>query len=54
MVPLIATYKGHLVAKGYPQCPGFDLTDTFAPTAKWAALCAILALATLEDLELEC
>src|SRR5882672_12778856 len=39
--------------KGYSQCPGFDFTDTFAPTAKWSALRAILALAALEDLELE-
>ena len=49
----IDRYKGCLVAKGYSQCPGFDFKDTFAPTAKWSALHAILALAALEDLELE-
>ena len=49
----IDRYKGRLVAKGYSQRPGFDFTDTFAPTAKWSALRAILALAALEDLELE-
>jgi hypothetical protein len=49
----IERYKGRVVAKGYAQRPGFDYTETFAPTAKWAALRAILALAALEDMELE-
>src|SRR5215471_12011740 len=49
----IERYKGRLVAKGYAQRPGFDYTETFAPTAKWAALRAILAMAALEDMELE-
>ncbi len=33
--------------------PGFDYVETFAPTAKWAALRAILAIAALEDMEME-
>jgi hypothetical protein len=49
----IDRYKSRLVAKGYAQCPGFDFTDRLAPMAKWAALHAILAIAALEDLELE-
>jgi hypothetical protein len=49
----IDRYKGRLVAKGYSQRPGFDFKDTFAPTAKWATLRAVLAIAALEDLELE-
>jgi len=49
----IDRYKGRVVAKGYSQRPGFDFKDTFAPTAKWATLRAVLAIAALEDLELE-
>ena len=49
----IECYKGHLVAKGFSQCPGFDYNKIFAPTPKWVLIRAILALAALEDLELE-
>ena len=46
-------YKARLVAQGYSQRPGFDFTETFAPTAKWAALRTILAIAAIEDYEIE-
>jgi len=46
-------YKGRLVAKGYAQKHGVDYTDTFAPTARFAALRTIIALAAIEDWELE-
>ena len=49
----IERYKGRVVAKGYSQRPGFDYTETFAPTAKWAALRAIFATAALRDMEIE-
>jgi len=49
----IERYKARVVAQGFAQRPGFDFTETFAPTPKWAALRAILALAAIEDLELE-
>lgn len=49
----IERYKGRVVAKGYSQRPGFDYTETFAPTAKWAALRAIFAIAALRDMEIE-
>ena len=49
----IERYKARLVAKGYSQRPGLDYTETFAPTAKFAALRAILAISAIEDLELE-
>ena len=32
------------MAKGYAQKEGIDYEDTFAPTAKWASICALLAL----------
>jgi hypothetical protein len=49
----VERYKARLVAKGFGQRPGVDFDETFAPTTMWAALRAILALAALEDLELE-
>nr|GAT43152.1 predicted protein [Mycena chlorophos] len=49
----IERYKGRVVAMGNHQRPGLDFDDTFAPTPKWSALRAILAIAALEDLELE-
>ena len=49
----IEWYKGCVVAKDYSQRSGFDYTETFAPTARWTALCAIFALAALEDMEVE-
>ena len=48
----IERYKARLVAKGFSQRPGFDFDETFSPTAKWAALRTIMALITIEDLEL--
>ena len=45
-------YKARLVAKGFSQRPGLDFGQVFAPTARWAALRAIFALAALQDLEL--
>jgi hypothetical protein len=49
----VERYKARLVAKGFGQRPGVDFDETFAPTTKWAALRAILALAALENLKLE-
>ena len=45
--------KGRVVAQGFSQRPGFDFHETFASTARWAALRAILALASFEDMEIE-
>ena len=45
-------YKARLVAKGYSQYPGFDFTETFAPTAKYQAIRTVFALAAIEDLHL--
>jgi hypothetical protein len=49
----VKCYKAHLVAKGFGQRPGVNFDEMFAPTTKWAALHAILTLATLKNLELE-
>ena len=46
-------YKGRVVAQGFSQRPGFDYSETFAPTAKWASLRTILALSAIWDWELE-
>ncbi|KAG8972950.1 hypothetical protein FRC05_009366 [Tulasnella sp. 425] len=49
----IERYKGCLVAQGFSQHPGIDFHEVFAPTMRWAALRTILALAAIEDMEVE-
>lgn len=49
----IERYKARLVAQGFSMRPGFDFDETFAPTCRWAALRAIIALAALEDMHME-
>ncbi|CAG8689828.1 17371_t:CDS:2, partial [Acaulospora colombiana] len=49
----IDRYKGRIVAKGYAQRFGEDYTETFAPTARFSALRTVIALAAIEDMELE-
>ena len=41
----IVCYKARLVAQGFSQVPGVDYFDTFAPIAKLASICAVLAIA---------
>ena len=48
----IERYKARLVAKGYSQRPGFDYNEVFAPTFRFAAIRAIIALAALNKLHL--
>jgi len=48
----VERFKARLVAKGYSQRPGFDFTETFAPTVRYSAVRAILAIAGLEDMEI--
>ena len=48
----IVRYKARLVAQGFSQVEGVDYFDTYAPVAKLASLCTILALAARLDLEL--
>lgn len=41
------------MTKGYSQFEGVDYTETFALTAHFGALHTVIALAALEDMELE-
>ncbi|THH03269.1 hypothetical protein EW146_g10476, partial [Bondarzewia mesenterica] len=49
---LLEHYKARLVANDFSHCPGFDYFETFDPTAKFAAIRAILALSAIEDFHL--
>ncbi|TFY53990.1 hypothetical protein EVG20_g9889 [Dentipellis fragilis] len=44
--------KARIVAQGFSQRPGVDFFETFAPTAKFASIRTVLALAAVEDLHL--
>ena len=48
----VIRYKACLIAQGFLQVPGVNYFDTFAPVAKLAVICSILAMAAAEDLEL--
>jgi len=46
-------YRAHLVAKGFTQIPGIDYDETFSPVAHFESLRLLLALAALEDWEIQ-
>jgi Reverse transcriptase (RNA-dependent DNA polymerase) len=48
----VIKYKSRIVAQGFTQIEGLDYDETFAPVAKFASICAIMALATEHDLEI--
>jgi hypothetical protein len=49
----IDKYKGHIMAQGYSQIQGIHYNKIFASTARMAAMRTVLAIAAVEDLELE-
>ncbi len=48
----IEHYKAKLVARGFTQTFRVDYNETFAPVAKFVSIPYILALATIEDMEI--
>jgi len=49
----IVRYKARLVAQGFTQSFGVDYDETYAPVAKFVSTCVILALAALNNWEVE-
>ena len=45
--------KACLVAQGFSQVPGVDYFNTFAPVARLASICTIMALAAHDDMEMD-
>jgi len=48
----VERYKARLVPRGFTQTYGVDYNETFAPVEKFTSIHCILALATLEDMEI--
>jgi hypothetical protein len=48
----VERYKARLVARGFTQTYGVDYNETLAPVIKFTSIRCILALATLEDMEI--
>jgi hypothetical protein len=46
-------YKARLVVQGYSQVPFLHFVETFAPVAKFTSLRAVLAIAAIEDMEID-
>jgi hypothetical protein len=49
----IVRYKARLVAKGFTQVYGQDYTDTFSPVTRMTSMRTFLAIAAMNDWELE-
>jgi len=48
----VERYKARLVARGFTQTFGVDYNEPFAPVANFVSIRCILALATIEDMEI--
>jgi hypothetical protein len=49
----VVKYKARLVVRGFQQVPGVDFTETYAATATPPTWRVLLAIAAIEDLEVE-
>ena len=50
---LVDKYKGRFVVQGFSQAPGVHYREVFASMAHFVAVQMVMALAMVEDLELE-
>ncbi len=48
----VKRYKAKLVARGFTQTFGVNYKETFAPIAKFVSIRCILALMTIEDMDI--
>ena len=48
----VVRYKACLVTQGYSQVPGVNYFNTYAPVAKLPSVCAVLAIANRQNMEL--
>ena len=49
----VVKYKAQLVVRGFQQVPGTDFTETFASTATPPTWRVVLAIAAVQDLEIQ-
>jgi hypothetical protein len=49
----VERYKARIVAQGFAQKPHLEYTETFAPVARFASLRSVIAIAAIEDMELD-
>jgi Reverse transcriptase (RNA-dependent DNA polymerase) len=48
----ITRYRARLITQGFSQVPGVDFFETYAPIAKMASMCILLAMAVCHDFEI--
>jgi hypothetical protein len=48
----VVHYKAHLIAQGFSQIGGINYDDTYAPVAKLASTCAVIAMVNRLSMEM--